>query len=87
VDHHLAPGLVIPLPDLVARFAGPLLAFCGDAGHDARLLPASRAAYDRSPSPAKRLEILEGCDHFYVGFEARVIALLVDWLAQHVPAS
>ena len=84
---HLTPGLVIPLSELTARFEGPLLAFCGDTGHDARLLPASRAAYDRSPSPAKRLEVLGGCDHFYVGFEERVTGLIRDWLAQHVPVA
>ncbi len=81
------PGRVVPLSDLLARYQGPLLVFCGDAGHDARLLVGARAGFERSPSPAKRLEILEGCDHFYVGFEARVIALLADWLAQHFPAS
>ena len=78
----LVPGAASPLDDLLARYAGPLLVFCGDAGHDARLLPGARAAYERSPSRAKHLEVLAGCDHFYVGFEDRVIALLREWLAK-----
>lgn len=83
----LRPGAAPPLAELLAQYRGPLLVFCGDAGHDARLLPGARAAYERSPSPTKRLEVLGGCDHFYVGYEAPVIALLADWLAQHFPAS
>ncbi len=83
----LRPGATTPLDELLARYRGPLLVFCGAAGHDARLLPGARAAYERSPSPAKRLEVLEGCDHFYVGFEDRVVDLLKEWLAKHVPPS
>jgi pimeloyl-ACP methyl ester carboxylesterase len=82
---HLTPGLVIALPDLVARYAGPLLVFCGDTGHDARLFPGARAAFQRSPSPAKRLEPITGCDHFYVDHEARVTVLIKAWLLRHVP--
>lgn len=81
----LAPGATEPLADLLARYAGPLLVFCGDQMLDARLLGGARTAYDRSPSPAKRLEVLAGCDHFYVGHEARVTALMKAWLLQHVP--
>jgi pimeloyl-ACP methyl ester carboxylesterase len=76
-----------PLDELLARYRGPLFVFCGAAGHDARLLPGARAAFDRSSSPAKRLEVLEGSDHFYVAFEERVTALIRDWLAKHVPAA
>lgn len=83
----LRPGAATPLDELAARYRGPLLVFCGDAGHDARLLPGARAAYERSPSPTKRLEVLEGCDHFYVGFEAKVTALMVGWLKTHLPPS
>ena len=83
----LRPGAANPLDELVAQYRGPLLVFCGDAGHDARLLPGARAAYDRSPSPTKRLEVLEGGDHFYTGFEAKVTALMVDWLRTHLPPS
>jgi pimeloyl-ACP methyl ester carboxylesterase len=83
----LRPGAATPLDELLARYRGTLLVFCGDAGHDARLLPGARAAFGRSPSPAKRLEVLEGCDHFYMGFEERVIILLKGWLASHVPPS
>ena len=81
----LAPVATEPLADLLARYAGPLLVFCGDQMLDARLLGGARTAYDRSPSPAKRLEVLAGCDHFYVGHEARVTALMKAWLLQHVP--
>jgi len=81
----LAPGATEPLADLLARYAGPLLVFCGDQMLDARLLGGARTAYDRSPSPAKRLEVLAGCDHFYVGHETRVTALMKAWLLQHVP--
>ena len=83
----LRPDAAIPLDELLARYRGPLLVFCGAAGHDARLLPGARAAFDRSSSPGKRLELLEGCDHFYVGFEERVVALLKGWLAKRVPPS
>lgn len=81
----LSPGRVVPLSDLLARYQGPLLVFCGDAGHDARLLPGARAGFDCSPSRAKRLEVLAGCDHFYVGHEAQVIGLLQQWATTHVP--
>ncbi len=81
----LAPGATEPLADLLVRYAEPLLVFCGDQTLDARLLGGARTAYDRSPSPAKRLEVLAGCDHFYVGHEARVTALITAWLLQHVP--
>lgn len=81
----LTPGLVIPLSDLAEHYVGPLLVVCGDGEHDARLVPIARAAHARSPSRAKRLEVLEGCDHFYVGFEERVTALIRKWLEAHVP--
>ena len=83
----LSPGTTQPLEKLLARYEGPLLTFCGDQGVDGNLLPGARAAFDRSPSVTKHLEVLEGCDHFYVGYEARVTALLRDWLTKHVPAS
>jgi pimeloyl-ACP methyl ester carboxylesterase len=83
----LAPGATAPLDEVLARYEGPLLTFCGDQGGDGKLLPGAHAAFDRSPSPAKHLEILAGCDHFYVGFEARVTGLIRDWLAKHVPAA
>jgi alpha-beta hydrolase superfamily lysophospholipase len=82
----LAPGVVTPLADLLAEYRGPVLIFCGDQGRDTALLGGARAAFDRCPSPAKRLEPLPGSDHFYVGHEARVIALMTAWLAEHVPA-
>lgn len=81
----LRPGASLPLDELLARYRGPLLVFCGEQGLDARLLVGARAAYERSPSRAKRLEVLAGCDHFYVGFEERVTALLRDWLRTNVP--
>ena len=81
----LSPGATQPLDELLARYKGPLLTFCGDQGVDGNLLPGARAAFEGSPSPAKRLEILAGCDHFYVGFEARVTGLLVDLLTTSVP--
>ncbi len=83
----LAPGATQPLEELLARYAGPLLTFCGDRGVDGNLLPGARAAFDRSPSAAKHLEVLAGCDHFYVGFEERVTGLIRDWLAKHAPAA
>ena len=79
------PGLVVPLADLAERYLGPLLVFCGDAEQDRRMVSAARTAYERSPSRAKRLETLEGCGHFYVGFEERVTALMREWLEAHVP--
>ena len=79
------PGLVVPLADLAERYHGPLLVFCGDAEQDPRMVSAARTAYERSPSQAKRLEILEGCGHFYVGYEERVTALLREWLEVQVP--
>ncbi len=81
----LAPGATAPLDDLLSRYRGPLLVFCGDQALDAKLLAGARAAYQRSPSPSKHLEVLEGCDHFYVGYETRVTALIRDWLTQHFP--
>ena len=81
----LTPGLVTPLAELAERYVGPLLLLCGGAGHDARLVSVARAAFERSASRVKRLEILEGCDHFYVGFEDRVTALIREWLEANVP--
>ena len=81
----LRPGAATPLDELLAGYRGPLLVCCGNQGIDATLLVGARAAYERSPSPANRLEVLEGCDHFYVGFEGRVAGLLREWLRAHVP--
>jgi pimeloyl-ACP methyl ester carboxylesterase len=80
----LRPGAAPPLAELLPQYRGPLLVFCGEAGHDARLLPGARAGFERSPSPTKRLEVLEGCDHFYVGFETHVTALLREWLTTNI---
>jgi pimeloyl-ACP methyl ester carboxylesterase len=83
--HPRTPGLVIPLADLVERYRGPFLVVCGDGEHDHRLVSVAQTAHAHSPSPAKRLEILKGCDHFYVGFEECVTGLIRGWLEAHVP--
>jgi pimeloyl-ACP methyl ester carboxylesterase len=79
------PGLVIPLENLTARYLGPLLVFCGDAEQDPRMVSAARSAFEHSRSRVKHLEVLEGCGHFYVGFEDRVTALMRGWLEVYVP--
>ncbi len=81
----LTPGLVTPLPALTELYAGPLFVLCGGAGHDSRVVPVAREAFEHSASRVKRLEIVEGCDHFYVGFEEHLTSLIRAWLETHVP--
>ncbi len=74
-------------PDLLEqapRIRCPVLFVRGEAEPE-DVYPA-HAFVDRCAGPAKAV-VLPQCDHFYVGAERRVTALVPDWLLRRVPGT